>query len=149
MRIDGEEESGTADVTVQMGPLIDCVFLLLIFFMCVALTKKSYRELQLSQRETSVAEETAEKPKILKITVTQKSGLYGVSDVDGQKNLKELMAIVERWSREEKDKTVFLETEAKATLSAVLPVLDVCKQRGLDVVYFRTLMAEDRSRDRM
>ena len=47
---------------VQMGPLIDCVFLLLIFFLVTATMQKPHKELDLQLPNSAAARETASTP---------------------------------------------------------------------------------------
>ena len=48
---------------VQMGPMMDCVFLLLIFFIVIAVTKKSIKELGIRLPDISSAQKAKPKEK--------------------------------------------------------------------------------------
>lgn len=132
------------DVGVQMGPLIDCVFLLLIFFMVVALTKKSYPEMTFTQEQAAVtAEGDAPEVEPLHIQVHH-DGRYRISGQDSWLDLPALVQALEGKAAAASGQTIWIEPNEHAVLGMVLPVLDACK--GLGLIPFHVRPQMDRSR---
>lgn len=125
------------DVAVQMGPLIDCVFLLLIFFMVVALTKKSQWEYQ-GQLNTAyiTAEAEEERPEEIVLSVDS-HGALRIDGEDGKLDAAALGSYLQARADEVSGRPVLITTDENATLGMVMPVLDACKQFGLNAFHVR------------
>lgn len=123
---------------VQMGPLIDCVFLLLIFFMVVALTKRSHRELDVAQMPAAVRAPT-EQPAAERfaLTIDARGGIRVVGQ-DARLTLPQLAEAIRAQAARDAAQTVWIETDGATTLEMVAPVLDLCKEAGLGRFQFRT-----------
>ncbi len=125
------------EVTVQMGPLIDCVFLLLIFFMVVALTKKSQWEYHGEQEPSLVTAEAEDVlPPGLAITVDAR-GVLRIAGQEGALDSAALGNYLQAHADEIPDVPVRITTDELATLGMVMPVLDACKQYGLGAFHVR------------
>lgn len=135
MRIHDEVE---ATPEVQMGPLIDCVFLLLIFFLVVAITKKTIKELNIRLPQSVAAVEAKPRDENLVIRVTPAGVLYVSSDEMTRQTLRK--AIRERALRNPKCK-VLLEADAGTRMSVLDPILDEIQFSGLRNFAIRTSMS--------
>ena len=80
MRLQFDEED---KVEVQMSPLIDCVFLLLIFFLVTTMMKKWEMQIPLSlPTMTSSLSTTKQGEKTVIIAVDEKKRVYQVTNHD-------------------------------------------------------------------
>lgn len=131
MKIEQEQEDS---FEVQMGPLIDCVFLLLIFFLVVAVTKKTLRDLDLVLPDVQHVTEAKPRDENLVIRVTQAGGLYVGSDEVTRQTLK--AAIRDRAERNREAK-VLIEADTRVPMTVVAPILDELQFSGLRNVAFR------------
>ena len=137
MRIRNREEE---NMEVQMGPLIDCVFLLLIFFIVIAVTKKSIKELgiQLPPPGAAVAEvKPKDKDLVLRVT---KDGEVWVGDQQVEK--QGLLDAIRNTAAEGTDSKVRLEIDQRVAFSHVAPIFDQLTHYGLKNWGFRTTMQE-------
>ncbi len=125
---------------VQMGPLIDCVFLLLIFFIVIAVTKKSIKELGI-QLPTPGAAVSEVKPKdkdlVLRVTADGRT-FVGDREVHKQGVLD---AIRDARARDPNTKVRF-EIDRRATFETLFPIMDHLKHYGLSDWSFRVQMEE-------
>jgi biopolymer transport protein ExbD len=127
-----------SDNTVQMGPLIDCVFLLLIFFIVIAVTKKSIKELGIELPPPGAAvSEIKPKDKDLLIRVTAGGDVYvGDRQVQQQGVLDEI-----RDARQRDPQTkVRFEIDKRAQFQDLFPIMDQLKHYGLTDWSFRVDM---------
>lgn len=125
---------------VQMGPLIDCVFLMLIFFIVIAVTKKSIKELHIKLPSPSAnAELVKPKDKDLVIRVTRDGVVYvGSSEVKKQGLLDEIRRVAE----ERPDAKVRFELDKDAKVRHLMPIWDTLTHYGLTKWGMRTQMTE-------
>ena len=125
---------------VQMGPMIDCVFLLLIFFIVIAVTKKSIKELGIRLPSPGAAvSEIKPKDKDLVIRVTH-DGRTFVGDREVQKQ-GVLDGIREAQARDPNTKVRF-EIDRRAQFQHLFPIMDQLKHYGLNDWSFRVQMEE-------
>ena len=129
---------GSAEV--QMGPMMDCVFLLLIFFIVIAVTKKSVKELaiQLPPPGAAVSEaKPKDKDLVIRVTAT------GETWVGNQKVGKQGMldAIREAQARDPKTKVRF-ELDRRAQVQHLMPIWDHLVHYGLTNWGMRARMQE-------
>lgn len=114
---------------IQMGPLIDCVFLLLIFFMVVALTKKSQWVLPLGNAPSAVQSPRAEeRPEPLEIVVASSGAIQvggGPLTADG------LATLLREWNEQHAGRTVWIKPHQNATLGQVAPVFEAARVAGV------------------
>ncbi len=117
------------DVEVQMAPLIDCVFLLLIFFLVATTLKKIEVEVPLELPEATFA---ANK-------VTQEEGMLTVSiDAQGQLYLDAqavsvgfLHEQIKQRASDDASQPVRINADRQAPWASVLQVLELLKFEGL------------------
>lgn len=125
---------------IQMGPLIDCVFLLLIFFIVIAVTKKSIKELgiQLPPPGAAVAE-VKPKDRDLVIRVTQ-AGEIWIGDAQVQK--QGLLDAIREASARDPNTKVRFELDRRAQVQHLMPIWDQLTHYGLKHWGIRTTMEE-------
>ena len=133
MRISDQDED---EFEVSMSPLIDCVFLLLIFFLLTTMLKKDNRDISIDlPTSTSALEMKADD----KNTVI---GLNAVGEVhvDGApSDLNELrIALKEIYVVNGADYQIRLDADADCPAYRIVEVLDVCHFIGLRNLVVRT-----------
>jgi biopolymer transport protein ExbD len=125
MRVNLNDEEG-ADV--QMAPLVDCVFLLLIFFLVATTLKKIDRELPLDLPDVAAAIDVQQPDNFTVISVDRASGLY----VDGTPvSLGLLQADLRAKARVDRDIKVRLDVDRHAEFQHAMQVLDILRFEGL------------------
>ena len=122
-------------VEVQMAPLIDCVFLLLTFFLVATTLKKIDKELPLDlpQAAASVSQRVVDETTI--ISIDRDGALYLGSEPVGQgylaKKLRELAA-------QNRERRIRIDADRNAPLWAAVQVLDLCSFENLKNVGIKT-----------
>ena len=134
MRVPNEE---VENVEPQMGPLIDCVFLLLIFFIVIAVTKKSIKELGIQLPETAAKTYVKPKDKDLVIRVRQDGEIWVGSTQVGQQGLLEAVRAA---AKENPDTKVRIEADRRAQVQHLMPIWTWLNQYGLTNVGMRAKM---------
>ena len=116
------------DVSVNLTPLIDVVFLLLIFFM-VSTTFKDKAELVINLPQSSAAVQT-QKDQPVEVTISQ-SGNYAVNGTSlANGRLETVKAALSEASRGDSKKPLVITADADATYQAVVTAMDAAGQLG-------------------
>lgn len=116
------------DPAINLTPLIDVVFLLLIFFMVsTTFTRETRMTVDLPEAEASAAENI---PEQLEVTVSQ-GGRYSVNgQVLGSNDMRTLgLALVDA-AQGDRRRAVLLVADAEATHQAVVTAMDAIGQAG-------------------
>ncbi|MAE36083.1 MAG: biopolymer transporter ExbD [Oceanospirillaceae bacterium] len=117
------------EVTVNLTPLIDIVFLLLIFFM-VSTTFTKENHLSISLPESS-SEETGQPPKAIEILISE-SGEYSI---DGQPLVNTKVETLKRAIEKTLDgrdiAPVVISADARTSHESVVRAMDAAGQLGL------------------
>ena len=122
---------GAADVEVNLTPLIDVVFLLLIFFM-ISTQFKAAAELDLVLPTATAAQSTGDTQSVL-VTVTR-TGQYAVDQVRLKASTEaSLMAALQRTADLETN-GVRVEADADASHQSVVTVLSVLSKLNVEQV---------------
>lgn len=117
------------DATVNLTPLIDVVFLLLIFFM-VSTTFDTTSELKIELPQAS-AEKKAH-PKNPLIIMIDPSGFYYINGQRLKNQSSELLLIeVHRLIGKNKDKPVVIQSDAKSPVQSMVTAMDVIGRAGI------------------
>jgi len=128
------------DVDINITPLIDVVFLMLIFFM-VSTTFKRESEVNITLPEAS--EEYTE-PKL--DTVEVGVDAQGVVYVNGRKLINSQLLTIREALRDAaldlKDPPVIISADAQATHQSVIRIMDAARQLGLVRITFATQKIE-------
>ena len=130
------------NVLVDMTPLIDVVFLLLIFFM-VSTTFDKQTEIKVDLPEASAQADQDQDKKTIAITVDAKGHFY----VDDQElvthDADTLKRALQKVAGEDVDIPVAVTSDRRAPFQAVMTVMDVAGQLGFSHLSFLARSAED------
>lgn len=137
-------------VEMQMGPMIDMVFLLLVFFMVTAKPVKQESDISLGLPGTVAAEEAIELPDEQRIRIEEDGRVVlndSVLGVPADSTLAELVATLKRF----KESADANKAEALVTLDAadgtnhqrIVDVLNACAKADIGGVTFSDSAAEE------
>ncbi len=133
MKLEHEQED-SPDITIT--PLIDVVFLLLIFFM-VSTTFSHQSEIQIELPEAS-AEQEKTKEHVLELAIDAKGRYY----INGHQLVNTSLNTLKRALRKEtankKPPPVIISADAKTPHQAVITAMDAAQQLGLNRLTFAT-----------
>jgi biopolymer transport protein ExbD len=127
-----------APVEVQLTPLIDCVFLLLIFFLVSSQLKKVEKRLEIELPEAHVAKSYKQTPDIISVGVNASGKLFVNARAVGAGGL---LAALREAKAAAPGRRVVLDGDMHAPFRAVVQALDACAMEGLEVAGIHT--AED------
>ena len=115
---------GGDKVDINMGPLVDMVFLLLIFFVVTtSFVKETGIEVQ---RATAATAETTEKGNIL-LAVSEDGGVY----FEGKRiDVRSVRAHVERALAEDPESAVVVVADKHSETGVVVKAMDQCRLAG-------------------
>jgi len=118
-----------------MGPLIDCVFLLLIFFLVSTMFKKEDRDINIVPPESDSAVKLPPDDRQVVVGITPEGEVFwqGVSV-----SRTDLHARLRTQAEDDPEKRIRLDADAQAPFELVVEVLDLCQFRGLQNVGIRT-----------
>ncbi|MGH1543667.1 MAG: ExbD/TolR family protein [Arenicella sp.] len=137
------EQEHREESLIELTPLIDVVFLLLIFFMVTTtFTKES--ELKINLPESSQNQENTQKPKMMEVYVTQGSGyaIKGPND-DAPISLvnsarETLVRAFNDYRSNDNSLLLVIRADKLATHESVVQVMDVAQKVGLTRITFAT-----------
>ncbi len=131
MRIKSEAEEAPE---VAMAPLIDCVFLLLIFFLVASTLKKAHREVQIELPDSSAAIKTKLEFDTLVIELTQDGDIYLDGDAMTTRLLRKKLreAAVEGPNRR-----IRIDADRRTAFQYIVNLFDLCQFEGLKNVGVR------------
>lgn len=131
---------GRTEANVELTPLIDVVFLLLIFFM-VSTTFIRETQLQINLPEAAGDLQEVE-PDVLEVTI-DRSGDYAVNDrVLVNNELRTLIRALEEVITEDTDGRLIITADENATHKAVVRAMDAAGQAGLVRISITTRQPE-------
>ncbi|MEX0617673.1 MAG: biopolymer transporter ExbD [Pseudohongiellaceae bacterium] len=118
------------ELTVNITPLIDVVFLLLIFFMVTTtFTRETRLAVNLPEADAVLAQEMPEQIEV----VVAVDGSYAINgNVLVNNNLSTLMRGLEQVAGEDRSMPVLLIADAEATHQAVVSAMDALGQMGFN-----------------
>lgn len=132
MRINVEDDD---QIEVQMAPLVDCVFLLIIFFLVATTLKKIDKELPIDLPEASAVVSRQVEGNMIIISIDSSGALYLGAEPVGQgylgRKLRELAA-------EDPQRRIRIDADRNAPVWAAVQVLDLCNFENLKNVGIRT-----------
>ena len=132
MRVKLEDDD---QIEVQMAPLIDCVFLLLIFFLVATTLKKIDKELPLDLPEAAAAVSKQLVDDMTIISIDRDGNLYLGSEPVGQGYLANKLRQV---AAENPNRRVRIDADRNAPLWAAVQILDICNFEDLRNVGIKT-----------
>ena len=116
------------EITVNLTPLIDVVFLLLIFFMVsTSFTRETQIELQLPQAE---GEPLAEAPEVIEISVAANGDFYVNKQPLINNQIETLRRAIVKTSGGNQALPLIISADAQAPYQAVITAMDAAGQEG-------------------
>lgn len=140
MKFHSIKQSAPDRPVIQMAPLIDIVFLLLIFFMSASIFYQLETEINITVPTANEATETRRTPGEIIINV-RKDGTVVVNQ--RQLNYDELKRMLTRISQLYKGQPVIIRADRKTYHENVVKILDICAGADIWNVSFAT-MEEDK-----
>ena len=132
--------SSTQKVEISMSPLIDCVFLLLIFFLVSTMQKKQEKRIDVSLPSSKSAEKLLLDDKQQVITLTSAGSFYFQGLPIGRSSLREKLKSL---SEENPYIRIRLDADKQSSIRNVAEILDLLQFLNLKNVGIRTY--EERS----
>lgn len=126
--------------TVQMAPLIDIIFLLLIFFMSASIFYQLETELNITVPAANESTETKRAPGEIIINI-RKDGTVVVNQ--RQLTYKELQGMLRRISELYSGQPIIIRADKDAYHKYVVKVLDICAGAQIWNVSFATMKEEE------
>ena len=116
------------DIAVDMGPLIDCVFLLLIFFLVSSTMKKPEMEMKVDLPEPAVsALANVDRDPVL--IAIDKSGQFYMQGVPiGQ---SEIHRKLREYATEDVERHIRIDVDRDSPSRSLVQILDLCAYEGL------------------
>ena len=134
MRI--RDTEGSEEFSLNLTPMIDVVFLLLIFFMVATTFLDPEREIDIDLPEAESGEASETVPDELVINVLKDGGLV----LSGQPvDMEGLRSALERAARSDPDTPVTIRGDREALHEAIVGVMDACGAQGLTNLAIGTL----------
>ena len=127
-------------ITIQMAPLIDIVFITLIFYMTLSIFYQLETELSISVPKSSESREVVRSPGEIIINIDDKAAI-----VVNQKKLEinELEIMLKRISQVYPNQPVIIRADRKTYHEEIIRVLDACVAADIWNVAFSTLKEEE------
>lgn len=122
-------------VEVAMAPLIDCVFLLLIFFLVATTLKKIDEELPLTLPDAKTSIEVQQPDEFMVVSIDQDGNFY----LDGSPvTITLLQQGVRERARDNKDLKVRVDAHASIPFQNVMEILDLLRFEQLHNIGVKT-----------
>ena len=136
MRFSTEKQIANGRPTVQMAPLIDVVFLLLIFFMAASVFYQLESEINIAVPAASQSKDMQRSPGEIIINITKEGAV-----VVNQRQLDhdELKQMLSRVSQLYKGQPVIIRADRETYHKDVIKVLDICAGTDIWNVSFATM----------
>lgn len=139
MRLDiGDDD----DIGIDMGPLIDCVFLLLIFFLVSTTMKKPEQEIPVELPEPALSSVAGTSANIQNLSVNADGQFFWGETPVGQ---QELHGLIQEFAETDPGAKVRIRIDRNASSRYLVQVLDLLTYEGLTNY---TLHTQDRSAPR-
>lgn len=130
-----------AEPEINLTPLIDVVFLLLIFFM-VSTTFDQRSELRIQLPESSNDTPVAEVDEPIEITVDADGNLYLNQEALVNNRVITLVRAIEAYAAGRKDLPVIINADGMAPYQSVIKAMDAAGQAGFSDLTFPTKRVE-------
>lgn len=131
-------QEGESPVEIQITPLIDCVFLLLIFFLVSSQLKKVEKRLEVSLPKANLVKSFKQTPDIISLGVDARGNMFVNARAVGAGGLLDALR---RAKAERPGSKVVIDGDVFAPFRSVVQALDACAMQGLEVAGIHT--AED------
>lgn len=126
-------------VSIELTPIIDMVFLLLIFFLVATTFHQAEREMQIALPEASSAGPISATLREIVINVDEDGRII----VGGKRMAHdELRAIISQAVESNADQKVTVRGDRGTAYANIVAVLDICKGNGIQEPYLDTVLRE-------
>lgn len=132
MAVKYEEEE---HVEIQMTSMMDCIFLMLIFFLVSSQLKKVEKELPIELPLANTTRDVKATPDLITVSVNARGELFVNSKPVGDAGLKNALANA---AKENPDRRIRINGDVFAPFRSIVQVLDTCQGEGLTVVGIHT-----------
>jgi biopolymer transport protein ExbD len=133
MRLETDDDD---DIGVDMGPLIDCVFLLLIFFLVSTTMKKPEQEIPVELPGPALSSVASPSVQIQNLTIDAEGKFYWGETPVGQ---QELHTMIREFGETDPAAKLRIKVDRKASSRYLVQVLDLCAYEGLTNYALHTL----------
>ena len=140
MAVKYEEEE---HVEIQMTSMMDCIFLMLIFFLVSSQLKKVEKELPIELPRANTTRDVKSTPDLITVSVNAKGELFVNSKPVGDAGLKNALANA---AKENPDRRIRINGDVFAPFRSIVQVLDTCQGEGLTIVGIHTATGLERLR---
>ena len=134
MRV-GADIAEEEEASVQMAPLIDCVFLLLIFFLVAATLKKAHNELEVVLPHTAAAIQPKAVYRATQIELARNGDILLEAEPVTAKILHQRLRAL---AVENPSQRIRIRADRGTVIQHIIHVLDLCQFEGLNNVSIRT-----------
>jgi biopolymer transport protein ExbD len=132
MQIDYEDDD---DAEISMSPLIDCVFLLLIFFLVATMSKKANKDVDIRLPESKSAVQRLATDEQIVIGIDSQGNVF----LEGKPaSIMVLHDALRTEALANPNRQIRIDADAEAPLANVVEVVDICQFNHLDDVVLRT-----------
>ena len=122
-------------IEIQMTSMMDCIFLMLIFFLVSSQLKKVEKELPIELPRANTTRDVKSTPDLITVSVNAKGELFVNSKPVGDAGLKNALANA---AKENPDRRIRINGDVFAPFRSIVQVLDTCQGEGLTVVGIHT-----------
>lgn len=131
----GKRES--SGPSIEMTPMIDMVFLLLIFFLVATTFQEEEREMRVALPEASAAGPISTALREIIINVAEDGSMI----VSGKSvGTEELRSMVEEAVADNPEQKITVRGDHRAVYEAIVRPLDICKAAGIQEPYLDTVV---------
>lgn len=125
-------------LAIEMTPMIDMVFLLLIFFLVATTFHQEEREMQIALPQASSSKPISAMLKEIIVNVDQHGSI-----IVGGRTIQpdQLLSIVEEAVTDNPRQKVTVRGDRRTAYSDIVRVLDVCKKAGIQEPYLDTAIS--------
>lgn len=124
-------------VSIDLTPVIDMVFLLLIFFLVATTFHQTEREMRIALPTASAAEPISQLLREFVVNVDAQGDIY----VSGRQiTTDELASLVKQAVASNPDQKITMRGDRAASYASIVTVLDICKAGGVQEPYLDTVL---------
>lgn len=134
MLIKSQEEQ--TPVTIELTPIIDMVFLLLVFFLVATTFHQTEREMQIALPEAEAAGPISVSLRELIINVDAEGTIIVAGQQLGEEDLR---TIIEEAVASNPDQKVTVRGDRSTQYASIVRVLDLCKASGIQEPFLDTV----------
>ena len=134
MAVELEKAKGTTLSSLSLTPLIDIVFLLLIFFLVVSKFEDEERELAVQVPTASEAKPLSSPPQQITVNVNQKGEYFVHHKLVSRAALKRILQ--EAAEKNPASQSVEIRGDGRTSWQDIITVINLCKAAGLERVSY-------------